>query len=116
MITLQVGLNNDLVLDGAGGISVISQRDALEQCCRSYMLAIRGEMIRKIDEGMPYDQVAWGTQANAAQFESEARARIMALRDWGVISVRSIVISQLRDVLSYTAIIETIYGELNLNG
>lgn len=116
MITFLVGANNDLVPDGAGGITVISDRYALEQCCRSYMLAIRGEMMRKIDEGMPYDQVAWGTQANAAQFEAEARARIMALRDWGVISVRSIVISQLRDVLSYTAVIETIYGELNLNG
>lgn len=114
MISLYSGLDNDITSDGAGGIAMVSGNAAIEQTAREYMMAIRGEMIRKMDEGMPYDAVAWGQNASDAQFEAEARKRLMQVP--GVMSVARMSIWRDGDVLRYTASIQTIYGESTFNG
>lgn len=114
MRTLQVDSNNDFVIGDTGQIALVGGVSAVAQSARQFMQARREEMIYKIDEGMPFDLVAWAADPNEAAFEVAARQRLLQIE--GVLEVTFFEINRVLDVLKYTATLLTNNGELVVNG
>lgn len=115
MRTLKVDANNDLMVGDDGNLAFLSGIDAVGQSSVQYVRARRGEMIHAMDEGIPYDTVAWGTGgANESQFEAVVRARLLQLTN--VTAISSFTVRQVDDVLGYTATLVTDLGEVTING
>lgn len=114
MRSLASSSSNDLVLGSNGRISAVTDIDAIEVVARSYMQARRGEMIHAMQQGIPFDLVAFGASPNLAQFEAYARIRLGSIT--GVREVVSFDAKLDGDVLTYTATLRTDYGETNING
>ena len=98
--TVQLMLSGDTALPGGD--------DALAMQTR------RGEMIHAIQQGIPFDPVAWAGTPNLPQFEASARRRLLE-----VAGVREVVAFSARmggDVLTYSATLRTDFGEVALNG
>lgn len=114
MKTFNVNGNNDIHLGNDGNLSIVSGERASEKRCEHYAKALRGEMLHKLDLGIPYWKTTFGRQADIPLFESVFRDRMRELDD--VISVVSFSASLTNNTLKYTAVIQTIYGEITLNG
>lgn len=114
MRTFNVNSNNDIHLGNDGNLSIVSGERASEKRCEHYAKALRGEMLHKLDLGIPYWKTTFGRQADIPLFESAFRDRMRELDD--VISVLSFSASLVDNALKYTAVIQTIYGEITLNG
>jgi len=106
--TIAENSNRDIYRDPVtGNLAFVSGAYAIAQLCKSRIEAQRGEMIYAADEGMPTRATAWDL-FNPKQFEAAARVIILATD--GVTSITSFNMSSLNNVLSYTAVINTIYG------
>ncbi|AZD85017.1 hypothetical protein C4K14_2183 [Pseudomonas chlororaphis subsp. aureofaciens] len=114
MKTFQADGSNDLVLAGNGQLSIISDLEAFTQSAKEYMQAVLGEMIHNADQGLPLEAVVWGGTPNVAQFEAAGRVRLMQVPN--AQEVVSFTARLLGDVMSYTAIIRTPWGEVPLSG
>ncbi len=106
--------SEDLALDSAGNLSVISGADAVLQTSRQYVRARRGEMIHNVHQGVPYDPIVWSGTPNIAQFEAAVRARLLQMPE--VAGIRSLVARLEGNVLGYTAVISTASGEVTVSG
>jgi hypothetical protein len=111
--TLASDANNDLILDRIGRVLMLNGADAVAANCRSAVQAQRGEMMFAADKGMPTFATAWN-RYRPVQFEAAARAIIRAVP--GVVSVVSFTARRQGEILGYTAVIQTIYGEAVVNG
>ena len=114
MRTFQSTGSEDFALGSDGNLTVISGLPASTQTARQYMRARAGEMFLNVDEGIPFDPVAWSGTPNLAQFESAGRTRLLQMPE--VVEVLSFVARQDGDTLSYTAEILTESGEATVNG
>ncbi|ELX8378362.1 hypothetical protein AB7W88_03770 [Providencia vermicola] len=114
MMTFDVNKNNDIHLGNSGNLAIANGERSLKNRCEHYVKAIRGEMLHKLDRGIPYWKTTFGRQADIPLFESAFRDRMRELND--VISVLSFSASLADNTLKYTAVIQTIYGEITLNG
>lgn len=112
MKTFNVNSNNDIHLGNDGNLSIVSGERASKNRCEHYAKALRGEMLHKLDMGIPYWKTTFGRQADIPLFEAAFRDRLRELDD--VISIVSFFIAD--NSLNYTALIQTIYGEITLNG
>ena len=105
---------NDLLINPDGRLSVVSGVPAVEVVARSHMQTRRGEMIHAIQDGIPFDPVAWAGTPNIPQFEAAARQRLRAIP-----GVREIVSFDARmdgDALHYTTTLLTDFGEVAISG
>lgn len=114
MMTFDVDGNNDLFIGTDGNLSTVRGERAVANCCVHYARALRGEMLHKFDLGMPYWQTTFGRQADLPLFEAAFRERMLELDD--VESVVSFDASVNGATLSYTAVIRTKYGMVNIDG
>ncbi|MEQ5125806.1 hypothetical protein ABN225_03240 [Providencia alcalifaciens] len=114
MRTFGVNSNNDIHLGNDGNLSIVSGERALEKRCEHYAKALRGEMLHKLDSGIPYWKTTFGRQADIPLFEFAFRDRMRELND--VVSVLSFSALLADNSLKYTTVIQTIYGEISLNG
>lgn len=114
MITFDINKNNDIHLGNSGNLALANGERASKNRCEHYVKAIRGEMLHKLDMGIPYWKTTFGRQADIPLFESAFRDRLRELDD--VISVVSFSAVLVDSTLNYTAVIQTIYGEITLNG
>ncbi|AVL75500.1 MULTISPECIES: hypothetical protein [Enterobacterales] len=114
MKTFNVNSNNDIHLGNNGNLSIVSGERASKNRCEHYVKALRGEMLHKLDMGIPYWKTTFGRQADIPLFEAAFRDRLRELDD--VISVVSFSALIADNSLNYTAVIQTIYGEITLNG
>ena len=105
--------SNDFYLDRRGNITVLSGVQAVGDLCRTAVQAQRGEMQYAADQGMPTFATAWN-RYNPVQFEAAARAILRRIPD--VLGVVSFAVERRGDVLGYTAVIQTVYGETTING
>jgi hypothetical protein len=110
--TLASNANNDLIVNSRGNLLIYRDLSAVAADCRSAMQAQRGEMVFAIDRGMPTLETAWN-RYQPAQFEAAARKVI--LRNPDVRAVQSVTVTREREVLRYTAVIQTIYGEARID-
>lgn len=109
-----VDANNDLILAGDGNLSISSDLEAVLQACEHAAKAQLTEMVLAVDQGVPNFQTLWNGAPNVLQFESYLRRQLLAVP--GVLDVASLTSSVANNILSYTATIQTIYGEGAING
>ncbi|MEY0399629.1 hypothetical protein AB7W17_22310 [Providencia rettgeri] len=114
MKTFDINTNNDLYIAQNGKLAIVDAEVASRNRCEHYIKALRGEMLHKLDKGIPYWKTTFGQQADISMFESAFRERLRELND--VISVVSFSANVVDGVLSYTAEIQTVYGSVMLNG
>jgi hypothetical protein len=107
MISIAANSNNDIFATGLGSIGLVYDAEAVAQNCKTAMQAQRGEMVYRINDGMPMRETAFDG-FNAAQFEAAGRAVLLAVE--GVQSVESFTVTRIDDRVVYSAVIATIYG------
>ena len=112
--TLSVDSNNDLFLGPAGNISISYDVQAVLENCAHAVKVRLGEVVLNTEQGVSYFETGWNGVPNQIQFESSARAAIMRVE--GVIDIVSFRMSIADSVLSYVAVIRTIYGQGEING
>lgn len=110
--TLASNSRNDLIVDARGNLAIYRDLSAVAADCRSSMQARRGEMVFAADRGMPLFETAFDTY-QPAQFEAAARKVIS--RNPDVRGVRSVTVTRENGTLKYVAVIQTIYGETQIN-
>lgn len=112
-ISLATNSTNDLYLDDQGNIATVVDVFAVEQDCDHAVKARLGEEMYQTDIGMPFFQTVF-YQLKQQQFNAAGIFNIQRVP--GVVMVTSFESKQSGSVLSYTALIESIYGEIFLNG
>lgn len=105
---------NDLAINSAGNLQVVSSVEGIAQVARQAMQTRRGEMIYDIPEGIPFDLVAWDGAPNLAQFEAAARRRLRQVV--GILDILSFEATMDGDVLQYVAVLQTDQGEVTVIG
>tara|TARA_R110000851_G_scaffold100026_5_gene215463 strand:- start:2569 stop:2922 length:354 start_codon:yes stop_codon:yes gene_type:complete len=106
--------NNDLYLGSDNTFAIKSDLEATLQLARSAVEVQTGEALFNIQKGIPTDKVVWSGTPNLQQFEFHARKQIRSAS--GVIGVDDFYAEMVGDVLTYQAVIKTIYGQGVLNG
>lgn len=114
MMTFDINNENDIYLSNRGNLAVVTAEKAVKNVCAHYAKALRGEMIHKIDKGMPFWKTTFGRQSDIPLFESVFRERMSEISD--VIAVSDFTATLTDNTLSYQAEIQTQYGEITLNG
>lgn len=114
MKKLAVNKHNDIYREANGNVAIANGLEALKQTLEHVMQSLLGEAMYAKDRGLPYEQCIWNGNPNLRLFEAYARTAI--LREAGVKNVVSIAVSVKDSVLHYTAVINTIYGEVALYG
>lgn len=94
--------------------TIIKGIDAIEQNLRTYCSTLKGEMIHKKQHGIPFFDEAFNYYPNIIQLEVSLRRRMMEVK--GVEAVGNIDINIEGDVVKYRADVQTIYGDLIING
>lgn len=114
MISFAVNWDNDIHIGGDGNLALVRDEAAVKNCCMHYARALRGEMLHKMDRGIPYWKTTFGRDADIPMFESAFRERMLEID--AVLSVDAFSATIGNDTLNYTAVIRTIYGSITLNG
>lgn len=114
MMTFDVSENNDLFTGGDGNLAIARDEQAVKNSCAQYIKALRGEMLHKQDKGIPYRKTTFGRQADLPVFETAFRERIGEIPQ--VTEVISFAAVLKDNNLSYTAVLQTEYGSIRLNG
>lgn len=108
---------NDMYLTQQGDISMSTDLQAVLEECAQAARTLLGECIYDTTIGIPYQQVVWVGVPNISQFTAALRAAFLNVV--GVTEVISIIAEQTNNLsisqqsasmLSFTAIIQTIYG------
>ena len=102
---------NDLVINPDGRLSVVSGVPAVEVVARSHMQTRRGGNDHAIQDGIPFDPVAWAGTPNIPQFEAAAR---QAIACHSPVCVKSCLLMRAMDgdTLHYTTTLLTDFGEV----
>ncbi|MDE1480451.1 hypothetical protein [Xenorhabdus bovienii] len=114
MITFAVDENNDLMLGDDGNLSLVREAGAVRNLCTHYARALRGEMLHKVDKGIPYWKTTFGRDADIPMFEAAFRERMREVD--GVEEVVSFQAAIDNNELHYIAVIRSTYGSFTLNG
>lgn len=112
MKTFRTTVDNDIIFAG-GHLQISSGQEADALVCRHFALANRGEMIFKKNRGIPFFDIALGSNPNPAQYEAAFRARMKEIPT--VIAVTDFYAKVVDGVLQYTATIQTENGEVKVN-
>jgi hypothetical protein len=106
--------NNDLILAGDGDLAISTDLEAVLQACEHAAKAQLAEMVLAVDQGVPNFQTIWQGSPNVFQFEAYLRRQLQNVT--GVVEVSELTSTVSDNVLSYTATIQTIYGQGVVNG
>ena len=114
MKTFNINGNNDLCLGNDGNLSVVQGEAAVKNGCSQYVKALRGEMLHKMDKGIPYWKTTFGRQADLPLFEAAFRERMREIPQVTAVVSFSATLSD--NELNYVAVLQTEYGSITLNG
>lgn len=112
--TLGTNENNDIYLGPTGNLVVDNGQQAVEDACQTAAQLQLGEAVLQTQLGIPNFQTVWVGVPNIAIFEAYLRRALLGVN--GVIAVTALTVSVADNVLKYTATIQSVYGELFLNG
>ena len=115
-MTQSFGLNssNDIYINAAGNLQIDTGINAVEDACKNVSLLQLGEAILQTTLGMPTFQTVWNGTPNIAIYENYLRQALQSVD--GVVAINSLTSNVSKNVYSYSATIETLYGSLYLNG
>lgn len=108
---------NDIYVDDKNNIATVTDLQSLLQQCSQVARTLLGECIFNVNIGIPYEQVVWVGVPNVEQFTAALRQAFLSIA--GVVEVVSLMVtqqsntltpSQSADMITFTAIINTIYG------
>lgn len=111
MRTFEIDANNDLVLNSAGNLNMLTSAQAIAQNTRTAVSAMRGEMQYAVTSGLPARATAFD-RLNTVQFEVAVRAVILTVQ--GVLSVDRFTVVNNNGTLQYTATILTTEGTIDV--
>ncbi len=109
-----VDSNNDMYTGPDGNIAIVTGLEAVKQACEHVMKTMLTEMVLAYNQGLPNFQIVWVGAPNIPQFEAAARAALQAVPD--VIQVAEFDTIVQNNVLAYTAVIQTNFGDAVING
>jgi hypothetical protein len=104
---------NDIYLDVNGNISLSYDLEAVVQACAQASKTLLGEEVFNTLIGIPYFTAVFAGVINIEQFAAALRRAWIAVN--GVTEVLSLDINTNNKVLTYQAVINTIYGIGTLN-
>lgn len=111
--TLGINANNDIFLGPNGNIVVLSELEAIVSACKTACQGQLGEMVLQQGLGLPNFQTIWIGTPDYAIWQSYLQNTLLGVE--GVTQVDSITISAKNNILSYVAVIETIFGITTVN-
>lgn len=114
MKVISADSNNDIYIGPDGNLATATELQAVIQAAEQAVKTQLGEMIFAVDQGLPNFSAIWNGAPNTAQFEAYLRQTLLAVEH--VIGIQEVSITVANNVLSYTATIETDYGQGALNG
>lgn len=88
--------------------------DAVAAACRSAAMTQLGECVLFTGQGLPNFQSIWVGTPDYAIWQSYLQNTLLSVE--GVSTVQSITLTQQNGVLSYVAIINSIYGSTTISG
>lgn len=106
--------NNDLFLDNSKNITVLTGLPAIIAACETATKAQLGEMVLATKSGIPNFQTIWIGSPNYSLYVDYLRNTLAGVP--GVLQVSSLDVSVSQNVLSYTAMIHTVFGTGEING
>lgn len=113
--TLQLSSpNNDLVLNSAGSLTMLTGIDAIAAACNTAALTQLGECVLNTAQGLPNFQAIWVGVPDFQIWQSYLENTLLNVS--GVATVQSIVLRQDGNVLNYVAEINSIYGNTTVQG
>lgn len=112
--TLQLNGNNDLQINAAGSLVMLSGVDAVAAACNTAAQTQLGECVLNTAQGLPNFQSLWVGTPDYAIWQSYLEGTLLNVP--GVASVQSVVLTQKNGILSYTAEINSIYGPVTVAG
>ena len=113
--TFAVNAAGRIYLDNSGNLAVLEGLPAVIQICKNAVRTIKGEQAFNTKAGMPTFQAVWQVGIpNIPQFQAALRNAILGVE--GVTAANVIQTSISSGVLSYTALITTIYGAGDISG
>lgn len=112
--TLGTNANNDIYLGPTGNLVVDNGQKAVEDACQTAAQLQLGEAVLQTQLGMPNFQTIWVGVPNVAIWEAYLRRTFLSVN--GVLAVTALVVTVADNVLAYTATIQSVYGEIFLNG
>ena len=110
----QIAGINDLFIADDGNLSISTSINAVLQTCASIARTILGECVLQTNIGLPNFQLIWNGAPNISQWQAALRSAILSVD--GVNQILSITTTRAKNVLQYTAVIETFYGTGTLSG
>lgn len=111
---LAVNAKNDLYLSATGDLATADGLTAVMQAAAQAAKTQLGEMIYATDQGLPNFAAVWNGSPNLSQFEAYLRRALLAVTD--VTGIESLDVTIAAGVVSYRAVIRTIYGLGVVNG
>lgn len=101
--------NNDIYLDAQGNLAMASREAAVAQACENVSRASLGEEIFSINNGIPFFQAVFIGTPQIPTFETYLRRALLSVP--GVIEIVRLTTTISNNTLSYSAVIETAFGE-----
>lgn len=112
MITFKTSQDNDFFTVG-GNLQLSRDVDAAADVSRQYGLTIRGEMIHDVPSGVDYFGTMFNGRPDAFLFEASLRRRLSQIKE--VKTVDYVHVIFVEDVAKYTALITTIFGQIEVS-
>lgn len=112
--TIATNANNDIFLAPTGNLVIDSGQAAVEAACQTAAQMQLGEAVLQTQLGIPNFQTVWVGVPNVAIWEASLRQTLLAVQ--GVLAVKALTVTVADNVLNYSATIQSIYGEIALEG
>lgn len=114
MITISTNSDNDLYLDVNGNLAITKDINALSDVIKNKILTALGEAQFDVFAGIPYFETVFTDTPLIDLFQASIIETIE--KTDGVNRVSDFEYTQNNGVLSYVATVETIYGDIQING
>lgn len=114
MRVIKENLNRDIFVNSGGKFEYLSDADAVAQLTKTAMETIKGELIYNESAGLDVQNTVWVGTFDLVKFEVTARKQLNSVS--GVVRVLSFDANVVDNILSYETLIQTVYGEIQVNG
>jgi len=112
--TLALNSNNDLFLNSAGSLTMLTGVNAVAAGCNTAAQTQLGECVLITGQGLPNFQAIWVGVPDYAIWQSYLENTLLNVE--GVATVQNITLTQTDGDLNYIAEINSIYGPVNIQG
>lgn len=111
--TFAVNSNNDLYIGIDGNLVIANDLVAVTQDCEHVAKTMLNSCVLQTNYGLPYFQVIFNGSPQIPQFQAALRQAFLNVD--GVVDVLSLSTNQNANTLTYSAVIQTAYGNVALS-